>query len=53
MNGDEEVKIIKKDLIEAKEKLLGQSEQLVDLIKFSITGNVKQIQKLLSLASSS
>jgi hypothetical protein len=41
------VKFIKKDLSLAK-KLTGPAESLADVLKFSITGNVRQIQKLLS-----
>ena len=40
VNGDEEVKFIKKDLTLASQ-LIGPAEYLAELIKFSITGNVK------------
>jgi hypothetical protein len=51
MNGDEEVKFIKKDLLVAKRQLLGPAAKLVDLIAYTITGNMKQIQKLIPEAS--
>lgn len=40
VNGDEEVKFIKKDLSLAK-KLTGPAESLAEVLKFSITGNVR------------
>lgn len=51
MNGDEEVKFIKKDLLVAKRQLVGPAAKLVDLIAYTITGNIKQIQKLIPEAS--
>jgi len=40
IHGDEEVKFIKKDLTRAA-KLIGPAAAISDIIKFSITGNVK------------
>lgn len=42
LNGDEEVKFIKKDLTSAR-TLTGPAEHLSDILKFSITGNIKQL----------
>jgi hypothetical protein len=51
MNGDEEVKFIKKDLLVAKRQLVGPAARIVDLIAYTITGNIKQFQKLFPEAS--
>ena len=50
-NGDEEVKFLKKDITQAKETLVGPAAFLVDIIKFTITGNFKKLQKVISSAS--
>jgi hypothetical protein len=39
-NGDEEVKFLKKDMVECK------VPYIQDMVKFTITGNIKQIEKL-------
>lgn len=40
-NGDEEVKFLKTDITQADNILAGQSKLLVELIKYTITGNLK------------
>lgn len=51
INGDEEVKFIKKDIQTATATLKGMAQYLPELIKFTITNNQKQLEKLLPEAS--
>ena len=55
MNGDEEVKFMKMDLQQVKKMLevtpLLPSSHLFDLIKFTITGNLKHLQKEITVSS--
>ena len=50
-NGDEEIRFLKTDLTQAEDILVGQSKLLVELIKYTITGNLKQLQQKCLLKS--
>ena len=50
-NGDEEIRFLKTDLTQAEDNLVGQSKLLVELIKYTITGNLKQLQQKCLLKS--
>ena len=52
MNGEEEVKFMKRDLTQAARMMEGRpAVHLVELIKYTITGNLKQFEKTVQLLS--
>jgi hypothetical protein len=38
---------LKRDLLQAQQMLVGPSALSIDILKYTITGNLKQLQKLL------